>query len=51
MRDLGTGDERSPPDHGRGDLVDRLAWGLPYDVDSFHLNPPERRDGDESARA
>jgi glycosyltransferase involved in cell wall biosynthesis len=41
LRDSNTRDGRSGQDHSYDALVTRRRWGLPYDVNLFHLNPPE----------
>jgi glycosyltransferase involved in cell wall biosynthesis len=41
LRDAKMGDERFGCDHTLDALVNHRAWGLPYDVNLFHLNPPE----------
>jgi glycosyltransferase involved in cell wall biosynthesis len=41
LRDANTGDPRFRLDHTYDTLVTHWPWGLPYDVNIFHLNPPE----------
>jgi glycosyltransferase involved in cell wall biosynthesis len=41
LRDVSTGDHRTGQDHRYDFLRTRRPWGLPFDANLFHINPPE----------